>query len=57
MAIRDDFLKQAETCLRLARGSTDRDTARELTDLAAELKARARQAENSGDRKEPDTDE
>jgi hypothetical protein len=46
MARREYFLKQAETCLRLARGTTDRDTAEDLMAMAAEYQANAREAEN-----------
>jgi hypothetical protein len=41
MACRDYFLKQAETCLKLARSTTDLGVARKLTDMAAEFQAKA----------------
>ena len=41
MACRDYFLKQAETCLRLARSTTDLGVARKLSDMAAEFQAKA----------------
>ena len=41
MACRDYFLKQAEICLRLARGTTDVGVAMKLNDMAAEFQAKA----------------
>lgn len=41
MADRDYFLKQAETCLRLARWTIDPYLSQQLRDLAAEFQAKA----------------
>jgi hypothetical protein len=45
MASREHFLKQAETCLRLAVQTTDPDLALKLQELAAEYRQKADEAE------------
>jgi hypothetical protein len=40
---RETYLKRAETCLRLARGTTDRDLAERLHSMAAEFQDLARE--------------
>ena len=46
MVGREYFLKQAEICLRLARGLTNGEVAQRLRAMAAEFHAKARQAES-----------
>ena len=43
MTEREDLLKQAETCLRLAANTTDDEVARKLREMAAEYHAKAHQ--------------
>jgi hypothetical protein len=46
MTSREYFLKQAETCQRLARGTTDPYVSDQLRALAAEYQAKAQEAES-----------
>jgi hypothetical protein len=52
MSDREYFLKQAATCLRLARSTTDEAVAQKLHALAAEFQQKAAELENKerGDR-------
>ena len=47
MVNREYLLKQAEKCLRLARGATADDVAQNLRDLAAEYQAKAQEQDDA----------